>query len=773
MADWQATHGFSQGYQGFSQGYQTNNQQTQNEVPLDTLGNGVHYEDSTVNRVVEDRVRDVLRESTREGDLFLHEEEENSQVQAGHFDLSRSIAAGQLDTAFVDPAAPLTSSPPPAGPSDSSPRNRMKDSVEELGQFYDGNVTQIYSKRSPFAGVTEHVTSLFEDFYAYYLFTKSVLFTEAGWRLTWRRFQNDWKSGATVALVNLPLSISLAVAADSTPVAGVSTAIWSGLFTALLGGCVYNIVGPTGALSGILARNVAQYGMDALPYLAIVTGILCLIVFALKWEKYVLLVPSAVTEGFTIGVALIIALNQLNFALGLQGVPRHEHFIDNVMENIMAAPRADPWSLALFLTSFPLLLSLMLTWRSIPWVIIICTLGIILGMFSSFGIIPIHLQTLQTRYGDLQLELFVFPEFKTQYLTIDFFSSSLSIAFVAILETLISAKIADQMTKTQFNQRREVFGLGAANIVTGVAGGIPATAALARTALNIRSGASSRMSAFLNVIFVLILSFALLPFFKYLPLPVVAAVIVVVAVRMVDWHHIINFWKLDKGVFALTIVVVIICLVVDPTGGIVVGMIVSLLTFSDKISHVHSEMVVTDEEGQKTWVSDREISLAESERMKKMDLVKHMQQLHADDKTAFESEYTDIPSTKFHHGLHTVVYRITGQLTYVNGAGHKSRIMLFNDCECLILSLRYLFFVDLDGLDSLAEVIAHFEHEKKLVLISGVNLEVASLISKTDWFRKLMEEGKVCLNYLEALNYLERLAAQEGKVPKVANLSNF
>jgi SulP family sulfate permease len=121
----------------------------------------------------------------------------------------------------------------------------------------------------------------------------------------------------------------------------VSTAIWSGLFTAAFGGCVYNIVGPTGtiaylsvafifyflflihklihkfsslsagALSGILARNVSMYGVDSLPYLAILTGIICLIVFLLKWERYVLLVPSSVMEGFTVGVAFIIALNQV------------------------------------------------------------------------------------------------------------------------------------------------------------------------------------------------------------------------------------------------------------------------------------------------------------------------------------------------------------------------------------------------------------------------------------------------------------------------------
>jgi SulP family sulfate permease len=620
------------------------------------------------------------------------------------------------------------------------------------------------------AEMGEYLQEMGEDLAANLGYMKDSLLTKEGWLLTLRRIKADWRAAGTVGLVNLPLSISLAVAADSGPVAGVSTAIWAGLFTSLFGGCVYNIVGPTGALSGILATNVSLYGVDSLPYLAILTGIICLIVFLLKWERYVLLVPSSVMEGFTVGVAFIIALNQINFALGLGEIPRHESFIHNIIESLRYSTETDPWSLGLFLLSVTSLYSLMMTYRKIPWVIVLCTLGIILGYSCSHNYIPFRLQTLQTRYGDLEFELVSWPEFKLSYITIDFFSSALSIAFVALLETLISAKIADTMTKTTFNQRKEVFGLGLANIVTGVVGGIPATAALARTALNINTGATSRMAGILQSVFVLLLSFFLLTYFKYLPLPIVAAVIVIVAIRMVDHHHIVRFWKMDKTVFFLTFFVAAICVVVEPTSGIVVGMVLALLMFSDMTSRIHSELVMTDDDGSKKFVSDKEIQVGEVEKSKRERKKKHLQELKGVEGEDQEAQPI-VPRSEVHKGKNAAVYRISGQLTYINGFAHKKRLLMFRSCDCIVISLRYLYYIDIDGLDALHEVIEQLEKEGKLVLLSGVNLGVSALISKADWFLQMVSDGKVFATYMDALASVE--GGDDVELGKIVNVQNF
>ena len=160
--------------------------------------------------------------------------------------------------------------------------------------------------------------------------------------------RKNWKSGITVSLVSIPLSISLAVAANSTPIMGIITAFWAGLIASIFGGSNYNIVGPTGALSGILAMFAITYGVASLPALAIMSGLIILIFFILHFERYIILIPSSVIHGFTLGVAFIIGLNQLNSALGLQGLNQHEKFIRNVMESFTHIGQFDGGTAILF-----------------------------------------------------------------------------------------------------------------------------------------------------------------------------------------------------------------------------------------------------------------------------------------------------------------------------------------------------------------------------------------------------------------------------------------
>lgn len=364
-------------------------------------------------------------------------------------------------------------------------------------------------------------------------------------RAALRELLANLKPGITVALVSLPLSISLAIAADATPVQGIITAAWSGLTSAFFGGSHYNIVGPTGALSGILSEFSVRYGAGIQPLLAIFAGVICLAVWALRLERYFAFIPGAVMHGFTLGVAFIIALNQLNFALGLSGLPRHERFLSNLYESINNVDSANWFALVFFCVAFGLLYNLQKRFGKIPWSIVLAMVGILIGIAQEGMGWTIRMNTISSQYKSLKLALVqvsdVFASGLNK-LTLDVWmhlaQGALSIAVVAVLETLISAHIADRMTKTLFNDRAEVMAVGLANIASGVTGGIPATAALARTALNIKSGATSRAAGIVNGVFIILLSTVLFDLFKYLPLPVVAAILVNVAVRMVEWHEV-------------------------------------------------------------------------------------------------------------------------------------------------------------------------------------------------------------------------------------------
>jgi SulP family sulfate permease len=164
--------------------------------------------------------------------------------------------------------------------------------------------------------------------------------------------KQNWKSGVTVSLVSIPLSVSLAIAAGSTPVAGIITAIWAGLFAAIFGGSNFNIVGPTGALSGILATYAFINGAQSLAVLAIATGVVVILSWVLRLERYLVFIPANTIQGFTLGVAFIIGMNQTNFALGYPKLPGHEKFIDNILESLRHIDKISFESLIVFVLFF-------------------------------------------------------------------------------------------------------------------------------------------------------------------------------------------------------------------------------------------------------------------------------------------------------------------------------------------------------------------------------------------------------------------------------------
>jgi len=414
---------------------------------------------------------------------------------------------------------------------------------------------------------------------------------------------SNLKPGVTVALVSLPLSISLAIAADALPVQGCITAVWAGLSAAVLGGSHYNIVGPTGALSGILSMYSLKYCKPGevcytgvLPLLAIMSGILSLCVYASKMDKYLVFIPGAVMHGFTLGVAFIITANQLNFLLGLPKLQRHPEFLANMSETFTNLGSASPTAIVFFLATFYALFNLVSRYGKIPWAVILAVIGIIIG-FAADGS-NFKIQTIRTRYGDLSIQLIqwldfsVAPPLSNPETLVDLFGGAVSICAVAVLETLISARIADRMTKTVFNQPQEVLSVGVCNIISGMTGGIPATAALARTALNVKSGATSRGAGIVNAITIMLLCSVLFSSFKYLPLPVVATILVNTAYRMVEWHEVHILWETDKPMFVVMVVTATICAVEDPTMGIIYGTGFSMIRILLALMHGHSHLCI-------------------------------------------------------------------------------------------------------------------------------------------------------------------------------------
>ena len=531
------------------------------------------------------------------------------------------------------------------------------------------------------------------------------------------KLKTNWKSGVTVALVSIPLSVSLAVASQTTPVAGIITAFWAGILASLFGGSNFNIVGPTGALSGILATYAIVHGAHTLPMVAVMTGAIILVAYVTKLERYLVFVPASTVHGFTLGVAFIIALNQMNFALGLNGLEKHEKFIDNVIESFKHISYFSPVAVIIF---FAFLVGLFIFLRYLPKVpgaIILSPVGILLGYASTQKLIPLQLETLQSRFGDMSPTLFQKPVF--------FFDSSLvitalTVAFVAILETMISARIADGITHTKHNKRKEMMGLGLANVASGMFGGIPATAALARTSLNIKTGATDKISATVSSVVIAIISLLLLTYFKYIPMSVIAAILVFVAIRMVEAEHLVRFFKYDKKNFILTLLVAAVTIYEDPIIGILFGTAVSLLVFMDTLSRGQFDLAINHiDKGIVDKVSGAEI-----------------------DKKTKES--------------HILVYSIKGHLSYINSQAHITRFeQNLTEYHSVVLRLRELYFIDSDGVEALDELITLIRSTGKKVILTGISeLVDSTLKQQSHHYKQLKKDGLLFEKTTEALQYL-------------------
>ncbi len=533
-----------------------------------------------------------------------------------------------------------------------------------------------------------------------------------------QRLKQNWKSGLTVSLVSIPLSISLAVASQTTPTAGIITAIWAGLIAALFGGSNFNIVGPTGALSGLVGAYAIAHGADTLPTLAVVSGLIILIAYLAKLERFLVFVPGSTMQGFTLGVAFVIGLNQLNYALGLSGLTRHEKFIDNLGESLKHVGQTSGATFFVFLVFLVAMFALLKLVPKIPGAILLSPIGILLGYATTNGYIHLPLQTLAGKYGDLGRNIIQLPHFA---FVSDTVVAAFGVALVAILETMISAKIADTMSKTRHNERKEMLGLGLANIASGLAGGIPATAALARTSLNVKTHATHSTSAAISSVCIAIISGALITYFKFIPMAVIGAILVFVAARMVEVHHFKRMWKFDRFNFWLALSVAAITVATDPIMGILIGTAVSAVIFLEKLSHGTAQI----------WTGDKKGSKVDEFRGDKLG--------------------------KLSGDAEVLTYSIRGQLIYLNAQAHVSRFEkgLARQYTSVILHLKDLTALDADGIEALNEIITICQSHKVDVCLACASAPILEqLQDELSQFKNLQKHHRVCPNSPAALEAL-------------------
>jgi len=411
----------------------------------------------------------------------------------------------------------------------------------------------------------------------------------------------DLFAGAVVGIVALPLSMALAIAVGVPPQHGLYTAVVAGAIVALLGGCKFQVTGPTAAFVVILAPVVSKHGLAGLLTAGLMAGILLVGMGVARLGSLIEYIPHPVTTGFTAGIATVIAGLQLKDALGLQTGPLPEHFFQKLVAFWNARGTARVSELAIAVATFALLRLLPRLTRKIPAPLlalaaVTAAVALIARLVPGFSVSTIGTR-FHTMVGGVDVAgippVFPTPSLPWGSMPLGYdairelLPAAFAIAMLGAIESLLSAVIADGITDTKHDPNSELVALGIGNIVAPFFGGIAATGALARTATNIRSGARSPFAAVTHAVVVLAAMLALAPLVAYVPMASLAALMVFVAWNMAELHSFIGIARVaPKSDVVVLLTCYVLTVATDMVISVAVGFVLAAVLFMRRMSEL-------------------------------------------------------------------------------------------------------------------------------------------------------------------------------------------
>ncbi len=382
----------------------------------------------------------------------------------------------------------------------------------------------------------------------------------------------DIVAGVIVAIIALPLSIALAIASEAPPETGLFTAIIAGFVTALLGGSKVNITGPTAAFATIVAGIIISEGMEGLVIATIMAGFILILMGMLRLGSLIKYIPHTITIGFTAGIAVTLIVGQLKDFLGLtypSGVKAIEtpEKLSLVFENFSTI---NPWAVLVGVIG----LAILIVWPKISKKIPGSLIAVIVGALICF-IPAINAKTIGSSFTiSSDLPKFSFPTITLDKI-VSLLPSAFTIALLAGIESLLSCVVSDNMIKDKHNSNTELIALGAGNFLVGCFGGIPATGAIARTAANVKNGGKSPLSGMVHAVVLLLVLVILMPLASYIPMPIIAAILFIVAYNMSEWREFVKVIKTKKWNDVLVLVLTFaLTAIFDLVKAIAVGLVV-------------------------------------------------------------------------------------------------------------------------------------------------------------------------------------------------------
>ncbi|GHV19175.1 sodium-independent anion transporter [Planctomycetales bacterium] len=543
------------------------------------------------------------------------------------------------------------------------------------------------------------------------------LFSVLRHHYTRKMFFTDAMAGVIVGIVAIPLAIAFGIASGVGPTEGLVTAIIAGFIVSLLGGSNVQIGGPTGAFIVIVYGIIQQHGLSGLILATMMAGVMLVLMGAFKLGNIIKFVPYPVIVGFTGGIALTIFSTQINdlFGLGLTEVPGH--FIEKWLYYFEHIKQVNWWALGVSVAGLSVIAVSPKISGKIPGALVaILLLTPAVLLLKEYGGVD-AIQTIGDLYALPQgLPAFRLPDFSLPagmtffaYLQ-SLFAPAFTIAMLGAIESLLSAMVADGATGDKHDSNAELVAQGVANVVTPFFGGIPATGAIARTMTNINNGGRSPVAGLVHAVFLLLMMVTLGYLVGYIPMPCLAAVLVVVAYNMSGWHTFVSMRKYPKSDFAVLLVTFFLTVIFDLTVAIEVGMLLAIVLFlkrtneTTEIRSFHDEIIPNE----------------------------------------------DVTSGAFAEGKLVIpdkveVYEIDGP--YFFGIANKFDDIMKSTgarpCLVRVIRMRKVAFIDSTGLHNLELLCQKAERDRLRIVLSGVKPKVRYALRKAGLI-KMLGEPNVC-----------------------------
>nr|WP_233527436.1 SulP family inorganic anion transporter [Micromonospora craniellae] len=532
------------------------------------------------------------------------------------------------------------------------------------------------------------------------------------WRAVRRSPRRDLLAGLTVAVVALPLALAFGVASGLGAEAGIVTAVVAGAVAAIFGGSNLQVSGPTGAMTVVLLPVVQRFGPQGVLMVGVLAGLILIALALARLGRYVRYLPTPVIEGFTAGIAVVIALQQVPAMVGVSDA--HGEKVWAVAADAVARFTVNPQPAALTVAlAVAALMLLGGRWLpTVPFSLLgIATITILAELLPvdlvRVGALPQTLPTPSLEFLDLGVVGTLLP-------------SAIAVAALAALESLLSATVADGMTVgQQHDPDRELFGQGLANLASPIFGGIPATAAIARTAVNVRAGASSKLAAFTHAVALCVIVLAAAPLVSRVPLAALAGVLLATTIRMVEassLRALLRATRADAVVLILTFAVTVIW---DLVSAVAVGLgVAAVLALR---------------------------AVARSARLERVPLDPGE---HSAEEHALFAE-------------HIVAYRLDGPLFFAAAHTFLLELTEVADVRVVILRMSRVSTIDATGAQVLGDAISRLRGRGITVLLSGITPGHGQVLDILASVQELRRDGLVFPDTPAAIRHARMTALKD------------